>query len=241
MPYNNDFHFDTISAKDIAERIKTTLGKYYPSGDEKALVDSAIDFFETKDGVDKLAAHEPNFDGVEKLVVEIADKIHNYNLINNGPETTISVNTITIEGDVYESYATTYEPLITAYVEYQTLWGLRDNQELPELNGTFKDPWKDIDTFEPKAINYTEEQADAKVDYVRNGLQSDPSATRNTFVNDSLKLEKHNKKLQYQVNMYPSWKGNLESNKKDYLKILFQEALVVDCNAKIERLKKPKF
>ena len=241
MQDNHEFDFDTIRAKAIAEKIRSTLGKYYPGGDEKALVDAAIDFFTTKDKVDELAAHEPNFDRVENLVVEIADKIHNYNLINNGPETTVSVNTITIEGVVYDTYETTYEPLITAYVEYQTLWALRDNQGLPKLNGTFKDPWKDIDSFEPKPINYTKEQAAAKIEYVRNGLQSDPSAIRNTFVNDSLKLEEHHQKLQYQVNIYPSWKGYLENNKKDYLEILLQEALVVDCNAKIERLKKPKF
>ena len=89
-------------------------------------------------------------------------------------------------GGVVKSFTTTYEPLISTYAKYASIWSLC-NDELLSLKGTFKDPWEDIH-FEPRKINYTKEQADAKVDYVRNGLESDPCKPKD-FHYDSLKLE----------------------------------------------------
>jgi hypothetical protein len=247
--YNNLFSFDRISSKDIAETIKTELAPYYPEGDEKALILAAINFYERKNEVDTYGSHEPNFDRVEKLIVEIKRKILSFKEHDQGPETSIIVRPITVAGKEYGKLdedgnpipefmlKTNYIPLILVHKEFLDVFEMKKtDQAFQALDGRFEDPWKAIDSFDPVTINYTEAQAKEKIDYVKNGLQDNTAAIRDAFVNDSLTLNKRYEKLNFQGSKYAGWKFMLDQAKDVFHDILFHEALVKDCETKIKRL-----
>lgn len=156
------------------------------------------------------------------------------------------------------SYATTYKPLIEAFQAYESDWNLRFSslsvsgsgnegedvstvlgKPLPPLSAvTYKDPWDEIDSFEPQIKCYTEAEKQEKIDYCIKGLRDNTQPVRDSYLDKSRKLKQELKKLEFQANNVDAWTMELEKRKDEYLICLFEEALLLDCNSKLKRLAK---
>jgi len=254
-----------ITAKDIRDEV-IDLGSFYPEKDEVALVKAAERFFDLQFKVDVLSEDEPVFDKVEKLVTDIPRALREYakNIQDEGEDIFIYPKTVNGENMGTQipgvadgaSYETNYKPLAEAYTAYAKDWNLKfsslsedstdENPQyvlnraiVPLTATTYKDPWSEIENFEPLIKNYSNTEKNDKVNHVVEGLRTNTQAVRDVYLDDCRKLMETLKKLEFQGNNVDAWSTNLEEVKAEYLIYLFEEALLVDCNAKLARLGAP--
>ncbi len=253
-----------ITAKDIRDEV-IDLGSFYPEADEVALVRAAERFFDLQFKVDVLSEDEPVFNKVEKLVTDIPRSLREYDENIQADDASILIYPKTVNGEKMGSsipgedgvvYQTKYKPLADAYAAYHADWNLKfsslsdastdENPEyklnraiVPLTASTYRDPWSEIENFEPLIKNYSTQEKEDKVNHVVEGLRNNTQAVRDVYLDDCRKLMSTLKKLEFQGNNVDAWSQNLEARKSRYLVYLFEEALLVDCKQKLDRLGDP--